>query len=80
MPPYLMMPVEEPVQKWFSGFWNGSEFDPNKIFTSLATKYRDSRPYIPGKLFFGSFHVCLRVVFNDGVDWIVRVPLLYWLL
>lgn len=28
----------------------------------------------------GSFHLCVRVVFDDGLDWIVRVPMSYRLL
>jgi hypothetical protein len=76
-----MRPDEEHLlRKWWDGFWLGNEFDPNKIFTSLASQYRDGRPCITGKCFFDSFHLCVHVVFDDGVDWIVRVPLPFRLL
>jgi hypothetical protein len=68
---------EDPVSQWFNGFWDGNEFDPKQIFTSLASKYRYGQPCTRGKLFFGCFHFCVRVVFEDGVDWIIRVPLPY---
>lgn len=74
------MMAEELLSQWFNSFWDGDEFDPKRIFTSLASKYRHGQPCTPGKLFFGSFHICVRVVFDDGVDWIVRVPLPYRLL
>lgn len=60
---------------WLSGFWRGDEFDPDKIFTSLASKHRNGLPCITGRQFYGSFHICVRVVFEDGIDWIIRVPL-----
>jgi len=79
--PQLTMPDNEVLlRKWFDGFWLDDEFDPKKIFSSLASKYRGGRQCITGKLFFGSFHFCVRVVFEDGLDWIVRVPLPFRLL
>lgn len=76
------MPDEKEVllEKWFDSFWLDNEFDPNKIFTSLASKYRDGQHCVTGKLFLGSFHLCVRVLFDDGVAWIIRVPLPFRLL
>ncbi|KAI9841641.1 MAG: hypothetical protein M1837_000488 [Sclerophora amabilis] len=71
---------ERRLREWWDGFWLDNDFDPNETFTSLASRYRDGRPCIAGKCFFGSFHVCVRVVFDDEVDWIIRVPLPYRLL
>ncbi|KFZ06593.1 hypothetical protein V501_07259 [Pseudogymnoascus sp. VKM F-4519 (FW-2642)] len=68
------------LQSWFNGFWREDEFDPNKIFTSLASKHRDGLPCVLSKRFFGSFHICVRVVFDDGIYWIIRVPLPFRLL
>jgi hypothetical protein len=68
------------VQRWFDGFWRGNKFDPNKIFTSLTSKHRNGLPCVLGKQFFGSFHICVRVVFEDGISWIIRVSLPYRLL
>lgn len=63
------------LRSWVNGFWHGDEFDPDKIFTSLASKHRNGLPCITGMQFFGSFHICVRVVFEDGIAWIIRVPL-----
>ena len=68
------------VQSWFNSFWREDEFDPDKIFTSLASKHRNGLPCVLGKQFFGSFHICVRVVFEDGISWIIRVPLPFRLL
>lgn len=75
-----MQTEEDPVVKWVHGFWDGDEFDPKKLFTSLASRYHHGQPCTRGKLFFGSFHLCLRVVFDDGIAWIIRLPLPYRLL
>jgi hypothetical protein len=71
-----MITDEEPLfEEWWDSLWLGDEFDPNNIFTTLASQYRSGQPCITGKLFLGSFHLCVRVVFDDGVAWIVRIPL-----
>lgn len=62
-------------RSWYEGLWRGEEFDPDKIFTTLASKHRDGLPCRAGRLSFGSFHMCLPVVFDDDIAWIIRVPL-----
>ena len=74
------MENEERLQEWWEGFYDGENFDPENKFTSLASRYRDGQQCTSGKIFFGSFHVCVRIVFEDGLDWIVRLPLPYRLL
>jgi hypothetical protein len=71
---------EERLQEWWAGFYRGDSFDPENKLTSLASQYRDDQPCTSGKISFGSFHVCVRVEFEDGLDWIVRLPLPYRLL
>ncbi|KAI9760397.1 MAG: hypothetical protein M4579_001693 [Chaenotheca gracillima] len=66
---------DDTPQKWWSSFWLGDHFDPDKKFTSLASQHRDGQRCVTGRCFFGSFHICVRVVFDDGVDWIVRLPI-----
>lgn len=69
--------IEDLVLRWFNDFYEGEKFDPKNIFTSLASKYRNGLLCVHGMLFFGSFYLCVRIVFEDEVAWIVRVPLPY---
>lgn len=63
------------VKRWFDRFWRGEVFDPDNIFTTLASDHRNGLPCRAGRLFCGSFHICLRAVFDDDIAWILRVPL-----
>ena len=62
------------IRNWVMGLHEANEF------TSLASRHRNGLSCECGTTFFGSFHICVRVLFDDGVAWIVRLPLPYRLL